>query len=141
MKTSSNNKEKRKHSRTMVSLPLHFQSNENEGVYLGLTIDASESGLLMQTLREIPVGIGIDIEVLFPKKLYLPNFKAEAEIVWKDICSRGDGEGYQYGLKFIQVSKEDFLKLKGILSNISCLKEIDFIERRDHPSTLVIRTE
>jgi hypothetical protein len=46
MKTSSNNKEKRKHPRTMVSLPLHFQANENGGVYPGLTIDASESRLL-----------------------------------------------------------------------------------------------
>jgi hypothetical protein len=65
MKTSSNNKEKRKHPRTMVSLPLHFQANENGGVYPSLTIDASES----------------------------------------------------------------------------CLKEMDFIERRDHPSTLVVITE
>ena len=141
MKTSSNNKEKRKHPRTMVSLPLHFQANENEGIYPGLTFDASESGLLIHTLREMPVGIRIDIEVLFPKKLNLANFKAEAEIVWKNICYWKDWEGYQYGLKFIKISKEDYLKLRQILSNISCLKEIDFIERRDHPSTLVVRTE
>ncbi len=141
MRTLFNNKEKRKGSRTMVSLPLHFQAGENEGVYPGLTIDASETGLLIQTLKEMPVGIRIDIEILFPKKLNLANFKAEAEIVWKDICSRGDWEGYQYGLEFTQVSKEDYLKLRQILSNISCPKEIDFIERHDHPSPLVVRTE
>jgi hypothetical protein len=141
MKTSSNNKEKRKHPRTLISLPLHFQSNENEGVYPGLTIDASESGLLIQTLREIPVGTRIDIEVLFPKKLNLANFKVEAEILWKQICNWKDWEGYQYGLKFVQISKEDYLKLRQILSNISCLKEIDFIEGRDRPSTLVVKTE
>ena len=141
METSSDSKEKRKHPRTMVSLPLHFQANENEGVHPGLTIDASESGLLIQTFREIPVGTRIDIEVLFPKKLNLANFKAEAAIVWKKICNWQDGEGYQYGLEFIQISKEDYLKLRQTLSNISCPKEIDFIERRDHPSTLVVRTE
>jgi hypothetical protein len=141
IKTSSNTKEKRKHPRTMVSLPVHFQANEKGGVYPGLTIDASETGLLIQTLREIPVGTRIDIEVLSPKKLNLANFKAEAEIVWKNICCWKDREGYQYGLKFIQISKEDYLKLRQILSNISFLKEIDFIERRDHPSTLVVRTE
>jgi hypothetical protein len=80
MKTSSNNKEERKHPRTVATLPLHFQANENGGVYPGLTIDASEPGLLIQTLKEIPVGIRIDIEVLFPKKLNLANFKAKAEI-------------------------------------------------------------
>ena len=139
MKTLPNNKEKRKHPRIPVRLPLHLQANENGGVYPGLTIDASESGLLIQTLKEMPVGIRIDIEILFPKKLYLPNFKAEAEIVWKDICSRGDWEGYQYGLKFIRVSKEDYLKLRRILSNALCLNEIDLIERRGHPLGLVAK--
>ncbi len=125
----------------MLGLPLHFQANENGGVYPGLTIDASESGLLIQTLREMPVGIRINIEVLFPKKLSLANFKAEAEIVWKKTWNWKDWGGYQYGLKFIQISKGDYLKLKQIFSNISCLREIDFIEGRDHPSTLVVRTE
>jgi hypothetical protein len=58
-----------------------------------LIFDASESGLLIQTLREIPVGIRIDIEILFPKKLNLVNFKAEAKIAWKKICNWKDWEG------------------------------------------------
>jgi diguanylate cyclase (GGDEF)-like protein len=139
MKSSSNNKEKRKHPRTMVSLPLHFQTNKNGGAYRGMTIDASESGLLIQTLKGMPVGLRIDIEIVFPKKLYLPNFKAEAEIVRKDACSRGDWEEYQYGVKFIRVSKEDYLKLRRIISNAMCLNEIDLIERRGHPLGLVVK--
>jgi two-component system cell cycle response regulator len=139
MKNSSNDKERRKHPRTMVSLPLHLQANENGGVYSGLTIDASETGLLIQTPKEMPVGITIDIEILFPKRLQLPNFKAEAEIIWKDIRNHGDWEGYQYGLKFIRVSKEDYLKLRRILSNALCLNEMDLIERRGHPLGLVAK--
>ncbi|MGA2519039.1 MAG: diguanylate cyclase [Thermodesulfobacteriota bacterium] len=139
MKTSFLHKENRKHARTPVCLPVHFLTNENGGAYPGLTIDASESGLLIQTLKEMPVGIKIDIEILFPKELYLANFKAEAEIVWKDICSRGDWEGYQYGLKFIRVSKEDYLKLRRIVSNALCLNEIDLIERRGYPLGLVVK--
>ncbi len=135
----SDSKERRKHSRATVSLPLHFQVDENEGVYPGLVIDASESGLLMQTLREMSIGTIIDIEVLFPEKLCLPNFMAEAEIVWKDICRQEDWEGYLYGLTFIQVSKEDCLKLKHILS-VPCVKKTDFIERRYHPLTSDTRT-
>lgn len=125
----------------MVSLTLHFQANENVGIHPALTFDASESDLLIQALKDMPIGIRIDIEVLFPKKLNLANFRAEAELVWKNICNWKTWKGYQYGLKFIQVSREDFLKLKQILLNISCLREIDFIERRDHPSTLVVTTE
>ena len=141
MKTSSNNKEKREHPRTMVSLPLHFQTSENGGAYPGLTIDASESGLLIQTLKEMPVGTRIDIEVLFPKKVNLSNFKAETEIIWKDICYWDDWEGYQYGLKFIQISREDYWKLTQILIDPTRLKETDFIEKRDHNPKLIIETE
>ena len=126
MKTSFLHKENRKHARTPVCLPVHFLTNENGGAYPGLTIDASESGLLIQTLKEMPVGIKIDIEILFPKELYLANFKAEAEIVWKDICSRGDWEGYQYGLKFIQISKEDHWRLRQLLSGRYNLDEISY---------------
>ncbi len=135
----SHSRERRKHSRATVSLPLHIQVDENEGVYPGLVIDASESGLLIQTLKEMFVGTIIDIEVLFPEKLCLPNFKAEAEIVWKDIYEQEGWEGYMYGLTFIQVSKEDYLKLKHILS-VPCVKKTDFIERRYHPLTLDTRT-
>ena len=139
MNTSSHSKERRKHPRTLVRLPLQFQTNENEGGYPGSTIDASESGLLIQTLKEMPVGIRIDVEILFPKRLHLSNFKAEAEIIWKDIRNYGGREGYQYGLKFIRVSKEDYLKLRRILSNAFCLNEMDLIERRGHPLGLVAK--
>ncbi len=123
----------------LVRLPLHFETNENGGGYFGSTIDASESGLLIQTLKEMPVGITIDIEILFPKRFNLPNFKAEAEIIWKDIRNHGDWERYQYGLKFIRVSKEDYLKLRRILSNALCLNNMDLIERRGHPLGLVAK--
>jgi len=106
-----------------------------------LTIDASESGLLIQTLKEMPVDTRIDIEVLFPKKVNSSNFKAEAEIIWKDICNWDDWEGYQYGLKFIQISREDYWKLTQILIDPTRLKETDFIEKRDHNPKLIIETE
>jgi hypothetical protein len=122
MKTSSNNKEKRKLPRTLISLLLHIQLNENGGIYPGLTLDASESGLLIQTLKEMLVGTRIDIEVLFPEKVKWSNFKAETEIIWKEICYWDDWEGYQYGLKFIEISKEDYSRLTQILSDPTRLK-------------------
>jgi hypothetical protein len=133
--------EKRKHPRTLISLPLHFQLNEEEGSYPGSTIDASEAGILIQSLKEMDVGIRIDIEVLFPEKLNLANFKAEAEIIWKDNCYWEDWEGYQYGLKFVTISKEDYSKLKRALNNPSWLKEVDLVERGNHRSTLIVKTE
>jgi hypothetical protein len=140
MNETPQREEKRKHPRTLISFPVHIQLNENRGVYPGLTLDASESGLLIQTLKEMPVGIRIDVEFLFPKKVEWSNFKAEAEIIWKDICYWEDWEGYQYGLKFIQISKKDYSKLKQIVSDPTRLKETDFIERHDHNPKLIVKT-
>ena len=126
---------------TLVSLLLHYQANENGGAYPGLTIDVSESGLLIQTLKEMPVGKRIDIEVLFPKKVNLSNFKAEAEIIWKDICNWDDWEGYQYGLKFIQISRMDYWKLTQVLIDPTRFKETDLIEKHDHNPKLIIETK
>ncbi len=100
MKNLHRPKERRERPRIMMSFPLHFQINEKGGAYPGLTIDTSESGLLIQTLKEMPVGIRLNIEVLFPKELNLPTFRAETEIIWRDIYYWEDWEGCQYGLKF-----------------------------------------
>ena len=124
-----------------MSFPLNFQMNENEGAYPGMTIDASHSGLLIQTLKEMPIGIKLNIEVLLPKKLKLTKFRAETEVIWKDISYWEDWEGYLYGLKFTHISNEDYSKLYQILSNPSCLKEVQFVEDPSHDPTLVVKTE
>ena len=141
MGRSSNNKEERKHPRVVVRLPLHFQINGNEGVYPGMTIDASESGLLIQTLNEMPVGARLNIEVLFPKEFEFANFKVAAEIIWRGVGYWEDWEGYQYGLRFIQISKGDYLKLRRILGNPSCLKETCLVEGPEHHPTLLVKTK
>ena len=124
-----------------MSFPLNFQMNENEGAYPGATIDASQSGLLIQTLKEMPVGIKLNIEVLLPKKLKLSKIRAETEIVWKGISYWEDWEGYLYGLKFTHISNEDYRKLSYILSNPACLQEVYFAEDPDHDPTLIVKTE
>jgi hypothetical protein len=106
-----------------------------------MTIDASESGLLIQTLNEMPVGARLDIEVLFPKEFEFANFKVAAEIIWRGIGYWEDWEGYQYGLRFIQISKGDHLKLGRILSNTSCLKEACLVEGPEHYPTLIVKTK
>jgi len=141
MKNLPRPKERRERPRIVMSFPLHFQINENGGAYPGLTLDASESGLLIQAFKEMSVGIRLNIEVLFPKELNLPTFRAETEIIWRDIYYWEDWEGYQYGLKFTQISNGDYLKLRSILSNPYGLKEAHFIEDPDHDPTLIVKIQ
>jgi len=141
MKNSSPGKERRDHPRTIISLPANFEIKESGSSYPGLTIDASQSGLLMQTLKEMPIGIKLDIEVLLPGKLSLSRIRAETEIVWKDVSYWEDWEGYAYGLKITYISNEDYVELSRILSNPSCLKEVYFTEDPHCDPTLIVQTK
>lgn len=141
MEDSTRKKEKREHARIKVILPLYFKMAENPNFYPGLTIDASESGLLIQTLKDMPIKTRLNIEVSFPKGFELSNFKGAAEIIWKDISNWEGWEGYLYGLKFIQISDEDHLRLKQLLANSSFLKEGQLIDSPEHDATLIVKVE
>ncbi len=141
MKNPLHPKERRGHRRIMVSFPVNVRLNQNERPYPGLSIDASESGLLVRTLKDMPLGTTLNIELLFPKESHLSHFKAAAKIVWKDICNWEDLEGYQYGLKLIQISDEDDSILRKLLANPSFTKEARFVDHPEHEATLVVRVE
>ena len=141
MKETSQPKEKRKHPRVLISLPLIFRINENKGVHTGLTVDASESGLLIQSFKDMPVGTKINIEVLFPKGFELSNFHGVAEIIWKDVYCWEDWEGYLYGLKFTQVLEKDHLILKRLLSDSYFIKEVFLFDKPQRNATLTAKGE
>jgi hypothetical protein len=77
----------------------------------------SEVGLLIQSIKDIPIGTNLNIAVLFPKGFELANFEVLAEVIWKEIHWKEDWEGYQYGLKFILIREEDQRKLTQLLSS------------------------
>ena len=108
--------EKRKHPRAVVSLPVSLRINESGGGYPGYTVDASRWGLQVQTLKEIPVRTRLKVEICFPDGLRLSTFCQNAEIVWKDVSHWDDWEGYQYGIEFIQISRENDLNLSKMMN-------------------------
>ena len=56
------------------------------------------------------------MSVLFSAECELGEFEVFAEITWKNACVEKEGEGYQYGLRFVQVLEEDYWKLRKLLS-------------------------
>jgi hypothetical protein len=142
MKDPPHPKERRDHRRIVVSFPVNVRLNQSERPYPGLTIDASESGLLVRTLKDMPLETTLNIELLFPKGSNLSNLRAAAKIVWKDICNWEDLEGYQYGLKLIQISNEDYSMLKKFLADPSFTKDAQFMDNsEEHETTLVVKVE
>lgn len=111
------NKEKRKYPRYHMDWPLEYRVSDAPDAYGGIVVDGSEIGLRIHSVKEIPVGTRLNIMVIFPNEFQMTNFEVESEIVWKDSCLKDDWEGYQYGLKFIQIREEDLRKLKELLSS------------------------
>ena len=113
-------KERRKHPRFPIGLPLEFQ--EKDGLPHGAVVcNMSEGGLLIETIRDISVGKELSITVLFPKRFELADLKVMARIVRKEPCVKQDWkgnrywEGYRYGLEFVQIPEEDRWKLNWLL--------------------------
>jgi c-di-GMP-binding flagellar brake protein YcgR len=108
-------RERRKYPRFSMDLPVEYRVTSAPNGLGALVINASESGLLVYSVKEIPVGTKLNIAVMFPKEYQFANFEVLAEVVWKDIQWEENWEGYQLGLKFINILEEDYKKLKQLL--------------------------
>ena len=129
MDKPSDLKEKRKQSRVLVNLSVNLRMVGEANHRPGVISNGSETGLLINTLHDMPPGKKVIIEVLSTERGKSFNFKALTQIVWKDIGLWDDWEGYVYGLKFIRILDGDFLKLKQILGNQSDLDEASFSDK------------
>jgi hypothetical protein len=116
MERSSAHNERRKSQRLLLDLPLEYRVMNAPYAHGGLVVNASEVGLLINSIKNMPVGTKLNIAVLFPKGFELTNFEVLAQVIWKDLHWEEDWEGYQYGLKFTQILEEDRRKLKQLLN-------------------------
>jgi len=119
-------RERRKYPRSMMDLPLEYRMKDLPQAHGGLVVNASEEGLLIHSIKDMPVGLKLNIIVLFPKDFELTNFEVSAEIIWKDFHVYGNSEGFKYGLKIIQVVDEEQSKLKQLLNDLFQWSEISY---------------
>lgn len=124
MEKSKSMKDRRKSQRMILDLPLEYRVMDAPYAHGGLVVNASELGLLVQSVKNLPIGTKLNIAVLFPKGFELANFEVLAEILWKDLHWEEDWEGYQYGLRFLQILDNEYWKLKQVLSGQFHLEEV-----------------
>ena len=103
--------EKRKYPRVYMDLPVDYWVKHESYAHGGIVVDASETGFLIYSVEDIPIGTKLKIAVLFPREYELANFEVAAEIIRKKSRERGQ-EGYQYGIRFTKILKEDYGKLR-----------------------------
>jgi hypothetical protein len=130
MEGSFNYRERRRHPRIVINLPLEYQEKDDSCLRGGIVVNAGEGGFLIESTRDIPVSTELSITVLFSKGFELANFKAVAKIVRKEPYSKENSkgnqywEGYLYGLEFIQILEEDRSKLNWLLGGRFEFEEI-----------------
>jgi transcriptional regulator with XRE-family HTH domain len=112
LRASRKTREKRAHPRITLNVPIDFEIIDTAGVRSGITIDASQMGLLIQSSHDMPVGSRIHLTVSIPGKAGRDTFRASAEIMWKDKRRLDDNEAFQYGVKFLEVLDEGHGKLE-----------------------------
>lgn len=117
MEAAKDLREKRKHPRVSMNLPLEYRASDTPKPQAAMVINASESGLLIHSTKDMPVGTRVTIAVLFPKGFELTHFEVFAEVVWKDIQWEENRQRYQVGLKFLNILEEDHRKLKELLED------------------------
>ncbi len=110
-------KDRRETVRSLVDLPVEYRIKDFPHVHGGLAVNASEGGLLIHSARDMPVGLRLRIAILFLAGYEFTHLEVAAEIIWKDLHDYNQTEGYQYGLKIIQILEEDRGKLKRLLSS------------------------
>jgi len=133
MDKSSSKRERRRHPRIFIDLPLEYGSADDPRLKGGLIVNASEGGLLFESVKAIPHGTKLNVSVLFPRRFELAEFKLVAEIVWKEPLLKEEWEGYQYGLNIVHLLDEDHWNLKMLLNGQFGLDAIDMFsdERRE----------
>jgi PilZ domain len=122
MEKAFSNKNRRRFPRFFIDLPLDYREMNGSCLRGAIVVNASEGGFLIESPRDIPVGNGLRITVLYPKRFELANFKVTAKIVWKESYWKENlkrekcWEGYQYGLEFVEIWPEDRWEMSFLLS-------------------------
>jgi hypothetical protein len=108
--------ERRRFARLLLDLPLDYRAVSAPYTHGGLAVNASEAGLLIQSIKSIPIATRLLIAILFPRGFELTRLDVLAEVIWKDLYWEEDREGFHYGLRFVQILPEERGKLRQLLA-------------------------
>jgi hypothetical protein len=116
---SGRGEERRGSPRASMDLPVEYRVTDRVHPHGGIVVNGSETGLLIHSVRDMPIGTKLNIVVLFPERFRLADIEVLTEIVRKDPCDRKGWTGFEYGLRFDQIREEDARKLKQLLKSRS----------------------
>ncbi len=108
-------RERRKHPRRHLKLPMNYSRKELKGYYGGIVGNASEGGILVYLPEKLNSGEVLKIEILFAKGWELKTVRGMAKIIWSDLAIRKARKVHRYGLQFQLFNKRNLQKLRILL--------------------------
>jgi hypothetical protein len=111
------NIEKRKHPRFNIDLPIEY-ARTDLFIKHGRAINASEGGLLLYLPEQMEIGQHLRLKVFFSSGSELNKIETLVQVVWLDITMGKDWGDYRTGVRFVDVSLEDFSNLKNFLRSL-----------------------
>jgi len=110
--------ERRKHPRFVVELPLDYTRTEATDIVGGIVANASEGGLLVYLPERLNIGTILQIQIFYVKDLEFNMLKAIAKVVWCDMAARESWGEYRYGLQFLSIGEQEFIRLMTLLREV-----------------------
>jgi c-di-GMP-binding flagellar brake protein YcgR len=113
------NFEKRKHPRFSVDLSIEYSRIDSSIGHTGKALNISEGGLLLYFPEQMDIGQYIRLKLFLSLSSELNTIEVLAEVVWMN-PQLGEGEKhYRSGVRFINISPEDMIKLKNFMVSFS----------------------
>lgn len=109
--------DRRKHPRYLVEIPLDYTCIDTDGVSTGLTVNASEGGIMTLIGEQVDVGAVLDVTLLFRLDFSLTSMETRSMVIWRDDVWKEYVDNYRYGLMFIETESRELEKLRRLFEN------------------------
>jgi len=113
--------ERRSYPRFLLNLPVEYFAIDSRSApdgAQGHTVNASQGGFMICLQESLRKGQHISLKVYFASGTTLFTIVTKAEVMWVD-SNRGEDGSYRYGVKFVEISADNFEKLKTFLDGLS----------------------
>jgi hypothetical protein len=111
--------EKRKYPRFTIDLPIEYDPADIPGNHPGRAVNASEGGLLIVLPERVEVGRHLKLKLFFASDAGFTTIQTLVQVAWADIHLGADWGDYATGVRFVDISAEDLMMLKGFLRSLS----------------------
>lgn len=115
------NFEKRKHPRFSLDLPVEYWRLDTSKSHPARTGNVSEGGILLYLPEEVEIGEQLRLRLFIDSGLDFMSIEGIVQVVWIDLHSAEEGE-YRTGVKFVEISEQDFRNLQNCLNSLIELK-------------------